>query len=431
MTSAPARLIDRFGVLHPDDVAGILEPFEPDQNAPILGNLSPQTASRIIARLTLHAAAEVLERLETGHAARIVESLEPNRAAALLARMGKEPALRVLESASTGARRDLERLMVYAPDSAGGLMDPRVTTFSPETTVEEAIARLRGMLRRGISDVFLVDREGQLSGVVRLQDIATASAGTRLDQLAHRSTARVGETATREEVVEIVQEHDAMSLPVVDFQNRLVGVIRHDSLVDTVEREASADIQTMVGVSKDERALSNVWFVVGKRLPWLQVNLATAFVAAAVVGLFEETIARFTALAILLPVVAGQSGNTGAQALAVIMRGLSLREITPRQGTRVLAKELSVAVVNGVAVALVTGSGVLVWSQSFGLAAVTAVAMVLSMGCAGLAGAAIPLVLSRLGQDPAQSSSIILTTVTDVTGFFSFLGLATLFSVFL
>ncbi len=431
MISAPARLIDRFGVLYPDDVAGILEPFEPGQNAPILGNLAPQTASRVIARLTLHAGAEVLERLETGHAARIVESLEPNRAAALLARMGNGSASRILESVSAGARRDLERLMAYAPVSAGGLMDPRVTTFSPETTVEQALVRLRGTLPRRISDVFLVDREGQLSGVVRLQDIATAAAGTPLDQIAHGGTARVGETATREEVVEIVQEHDAMSLPVVDFSNRLVGVIRHDSLVDTVEREASADIQTMVGVSKDERALSNVWFVVSKRLPWLQVNLATAFLAASVVGIFEETIARMTALAVLLPVVAGQSGNTGAQALAVIMRGLSLREITPRQAARVLAKELSVAVVNGVAVALVTGAGVLVWSGSFGLAVVTAVAMVISMGLAGLAGAAIPLVLSRLGQDPAQSSSIILTTVTDVTGFFSFLGLATLFSAFL
>jgi len=426
--TASTRIIDRFGVLYPDDVAGILEPFEPDQSAPILASLAPTTASRVIARLTPHAAAETLERLEPLQAARIVECLEPNRAAALLARMRKDSTAEILKRTSGVAKRDLERLMAYAPDSAGGLMDPRVTTFSPETTVEQAIARLRGTLPRRISDVFLVNREGQLSGVVRLQDIATAPAGTRLDQIAHRSTALVGETATREDVAEIVQEHDAMSLPVVDFDNRLVGVIRHDSLVDTIEHEASADIQTMVGVSKDERALSNVWFVVGKRLPWLQVNLATAFLAAAVVGLFEETIARLTALAVLLPVVAGQSGNTGAQALAVIMRGLSLREITPRQSTRVLAKELSVAIVNGVAVALVTGAGVLVWSGSLGLAGVTAVAMVISMGCAGLAGAAIPLVLSRIGQDPAQSSSIILTTVTDVTGFFSFLGLATLFS---
>lgn len=431
MSSAPSRLIDRFGVLYPDDVAGILEPFEPGESARVLGNLPAHTASRILSKLTLHAAAEVLERLQIPHAARIVESLDPNRAAALLARMGGEKTSRILDDLPPGARHDLERLMAHSPDSAGRLMDPKVTTFAPQTTVEEAITRLRGTLPRGISDVFLVDREGHLSGVVRLQDIATAPAGTRLDQIAHAGTARVGETATREEVVEIAQQYDAMSVPVVDFHDRLVGVIRHFELVDTVEHEASADIQTMVGVSKDERALSSVWFVVQKRLPWLQVNLATAFVAAAVVGLFEETIAQFTALAILLPVVAGQSGNTGAQALAVIMRGLSLREITPRQGTRVLVKELSVAVVNGVAVALVTGGGVLVWSGSSGLAAVTAAAMVLSMGCAGLAGAAIPLVLSRLGQDPAQSSSIILTTVTDVTGFFSFLGLATLFSAFL
>jgi magnesium transporter len=160
----------------------------------------------------------------------------------------------------------------------------------------------------------------------------------------------------------------------------------------------------------------------------MQVNLATAFLAAAVVGIFENTIAMFTALAVLLPVVAGQSGNAGAQALAVTMRGLALREITGRHWLRVMLKEAGVGLLNGAAIALTTGLGVLVWSRSYGLAFVISVAMVISMIAAGIAGALIPIGLTRIGQDPAQSSSIVLTTVTDVAGFVSFLGIATLLS---
>jgi magnesium transporter len=184
----------------------------------------------------------------------------------------------------------------------------------------------------------------------------------------------------------------------------------------------------MVGASRDERALSSPGFAVVKRLPWLQINLLTAFLAAAVVGLFESTIAKFTALAVLLPVVAGQSGNAGAQALAVTMRGLVLREISIRHWPRVVGKEAVVGLVNGVAVAATTALGVYIWSRSVGLVLVCAIAMVISMLAAGLAGALTPVLLRRFGQDPATSSSIILTTVTDVVGFFSFLGTATLLS---
>jgi magnesium transporter len=203
-------------------------------------------------------------------------------------------------------------------------------------------------------------------------------------------------------------------------------VLRQTELLRALEQEATADLVTMVGVSKEERALSSPLFAVKKRLPWLQINLLTAFVAAAVVGIFEGTIARFTALAVLLPVVAGQSGNTGAQALAVTMRGLALREVRLRHWWQVSLKELTAGAVNGVLVALTTALGVWVWSRSFGLALVIGVSMVLSMTIAGLAGAVIPMALAAARQDPAQSSSVILTTVTDVAGFFSFLGIATL-----
>jgi len=190
--------------------------------------------------------------------------------------------------------------------------------------------------------------------------------------------------------------------------------------------ESSMSMQTMVGVSKNERALSSAVFATGKRMPWLQVNLATAFLAASVVGLFEDTISRFTALAILLPVVAGQSGNTGAQALAVTLRGLALKEIYPRMWARIIGKEFKVGLLNGLSVALTTGLGVYIWSKSIGLTVVIMTSMVLSMVIASVAGALIPISLTVVGQDPAQSSSIFLTTITDVAGFFSFLGIATL-----
>jgi magnesium transporter len=234
--------------------------------------------------------------------------------------------------------------------------------------------------------------------------------------------------ATRAEVMERLSGGRVTSLPVLDVEGRLVGMIRAATLMSVAQEEAGADIQAMVGVSRDERALSKVSFAVRKRLPWLHINLATAFLAAAVVGVFEDTIARVTALAVLLPVVAGQSGNTGAQALAVTMRGLALREVRPRQWLRITFKEARVALINAFAVALTTSVGVWLWSQSLGLALVIGTAMVISMAAAGLAGALIPIVLTVSGQDPAQASSIILTTVTDVVGFLSFLGLASLFA---
>ncbi|MCY3787640.1 MAG: magnesium transporter, partial [Gemmatimonadetes bacterium] len=230
----------------------------------------------------------------------------------------------------------------------------------------------------------------------------------------------------RDEVVELLNTYRLTSLPVVDFQEQVIGVIRHDGLVSAAQQNLAAGVQEMVGASAEERALSKPWVGIRSRLPWLNINLVTAFLAAAVVGIFEDTIAKFTALAVLLPVVAGQSGNTGAQALAVTMRGLTLREIRTSHAARVLAKELVIGFCNGLAIAVVTAIGVFVWSQSLGLALVMLCAMLASMILASIAGAAIPIVLSKLGHDPATAASIILTTATDVVGFLSFLGLATL-----
>ena len=430
MTGAAERgeqaLTQAFLDRYPDEAARLLDALPPRDIAPLVAVTSAARAAAVLERLTPDTAADVLARLDDEAARRVLPALDPARTAPLLARLD-EPARRGrLAALDPATARELEALLTYPPDTAGHLMDPRVMAFRETTLAREALARLRAPGQRRVSDVFVVDAEGRLTGVVHLHELAVARPSEPLGSLVRRDAASVHVLATRDEVVETLGHGRLVSLPVVDVDRRLQGVIRHDTLVDAAREEATADIQTMVGASSEERALSPVAFAVRKRLPWLEINLVTAFLAAAVVGLFEDTIARFTALAVLLPVVAGQSGNTGAQALAVTMRGLALREIRVRHWLRVAAKETGVALVNGLAVAATTSLGVWVWSQSTGLALVIGLSMVISMAAAGLAGATIPILLSALGQDPAQSSSIVLTTVTDIVGFLSFLGIATL-----
>ncbi|MEZ5730133.1 MAG: magnesium transporter [Burkholderiaceae bacterium] len=284
----------------------------------------------------------------------------------------------------------------------------------------------RDARRREQRSLFTVDEGQRLSGIVPLAELVLAAAHTRLADIARPVAAVVSPTDDQETVIEQLEKQGIDDLPVVDLDARLLGVLSARQIVQAVQDDAAADMQAMVGASREERALSPAMFAVRKRLPWLQINLLTAFLAAAVVGAFEETIARVTALAVLLPVVAGQSGNAGAQALAVTMRGLVLNEVAVRQWPRVAIKEATAGFVNGIAVALTCGIGVYVWSRSLGLVLVIMLSMVLAMVIAGLAGAIVPILLRRFGQDPAQSSSIVLTTVTDIAGFFSFLGIATL-----
>ena len=325
-------------------------------------------------------------------------------------------------------RSELLSLMSYPQNSAGRLMDTRTWAFRGSQSVAEALKVLRRTKTTSARGIFLLDDEGRLSARVKLQDIATSEPDVTLSQIAHPVTVSVPATAGKDEISDLFERHQLLDLPVVDIDQRLLGNINNASLVQVSQEDMSSDVLAMVGASREERALSGAWFSVKKRMPWLQINLLTAFLAASVVGLFESTIASFTALAVLLPVVAGQSGNAGAQALAVTMRGLALREITVRHWFTVMFKEVRVGFLNGIAIALTCGLGVYLWSQSLGLVLIISSAMVMAMVAAGFAGAVVPIMLVRFGQDPAQASSIILTTVTDIVGFFAFLGIATLLS---
>ena len=411
----PEEATRELDALPPAEIATIARTEPVRYLVPLLEGMAPNVAGEVIAALPDSIARE------------LIVAMDPAPAVAILGWMEPAPRAVVLDGMEPGVARELRRMTEYPPETAGRLMDPQSVGFRPGTTAQQALARLRSVRTRRIADVFVTDEDRRLTGRVPLQALAIAPPDVLLESLAERAVS-VKAIDPQEEVVERFTKGRLSSLPVVDFEGRLLGVIRHDTLATTAQENAAADMQAMVGVSRQERALSPVLFAVRKRLPWLEINLATAFLAAAVVGLFEGTIARFTALAVLLPVVAGQSGNTGAQALAVTMRGLAMREIRIGHWPRLARKEASVALLNGIAVSLTTAAGVFVWSRSVGLALVIGVSMVMSMVAAGVAGVLVPTVLTRLGQDPAQSSSIILTTVTDVFGFASFLGIATVLS---
>ncbi len=422
-------LVQDFFERHPEEAADHLETSTPSEADEMLSHVAPETCIEAFRRLSPAKALDILAEIDLDHGRQLIRNLDPPQAGALLSGLGIQRCKDLLAGLARAEAGALHALMQHPTDSAGRLMDPRITVFQPDMTVEEALERLRSIRqRRRVLDLLIVDNDGRLSGTVPIQEVVLAEAETTLLSLVTGVPVAVSAFTTREEIVETMERHKLTSIPVVDYDNRPLGIIRLNEMVSAVEEELSADLVSMTGASKEERALSKVSFAIRKRLPWLQINLATAFLAAAVVGVFEETISRFTALAVLLPVVAGQSGNTGAQALAVVLRGLALREITLRHWPQVVTKEFAAGLVNGLGVALVTCAGVYVWSGSPGLVLVIGLAMVLSMAIAGVAGAMIPVLLARMGQDPAQSSSIVLTTVTDVFGFFSFLGLATVFS---
>ncbi len=422
------RLVREFAQRHPAETAHYLDSLPPADIARLLSALPPVSSAHLLSQLNRDRAIEVLQLADDAAFSSLLAHMDPSQVSLLLSRFTKKVLDEKLTLLPPGLSRELTEMMAYPPETAGALMDPRVTTFSGDVTVGEALREIRRIKARRIVDVCLVDRDNCLTALVSLQSIAVADLDTTLRELADGNPPRVDGLAPTEDVVELMDRKKLASLPVVDTDGRLLGIIPYDALVSAAQQDASEDVQAMFGAGRDEKALGPVLFAVRKRLPWLNVNLVTAFIAASVVGFFEDTIAQLTMLAVFLPVVAGQSGNTGSQAMAVALRGLALREIRPRQWLRILRKEMTVGLINGLAMALTAGLVVGLWSGSLPLAGVIAGAMVLSLLIACMAGSLIPLILKAVGQDPASSSSIFLTTITDICGFFFFLGLAKIFS---
>lgn len=426
-----SRLNRAFLLNHPRTAARSLEKTSPDDVAEIIRQQEPFVAARVLERIPPGTLDIIFLLLPSAFAASVLVAMEASSAVALLSRQSEDLQNIYISHMNDVSAAEFRSLLEYPEKSVGQMMSTQIVAFNKNTTVEQAIARLRQLSVETIHHLFLLDDEMRLDSEVEIKKLALAESAQQLSSISKPIVTYVNAMDSREELMDKIDKFHIDVLPVVDLDLRLVGVVRSQGLMNAVREDIVTDMQTMVGVSKDERALSTSWFAVRKRLPWLQINLLTAFLAAAVVGLFENTISQFTALAILLPIAAGQSGNAGAQALAVTMRGLTLREITMGHWFRVMMKELRAGFINGLGIAVTCSAGVYLWSRSPGLALVMALAMIISMTIAGIAGALVPIMLKRFGLDPAQSSSIVLTTITDVAGFMSFLGIATLLSSFL
>lgn len=428
-------LLRSFVELHPEDAARAFESLDEREQVRLFKTLPSRIGVSLLQRISPPAVAPLVSRLDSSRAAELLQGVPPRIASTILHQFDEETREGFLGELNENIARPLRELARYPDDTAGGIMDPKVVSISSDVTAQQATAAIRKAPREALHYLYVTNRDGTLQGVLNMRDLLLASPRDRIEPLIRREVLTVPDTMNSEEVVQLMREKKFLAIPVVDFDGRLVGVVRHAEALEAGQEAAFEDLQKIVGAGANERAMSPVSVVIKSRLPWLYVNLLTAFMAAAVVGMFEDIIAQVAALAVLLPVVAGQGGNTGSQSLAVVMRGISLREIIPGAKKRLILKELMGGTINGIAVAVVTASAVMAWRLAVGdqmmagvgLSLVIGLAMVVNMAAAAIAGAVIPLLLQALGRDPAQSASIFLTTVTDIVGFASFLGFAAAF----
>lgn len=428
-------LLRSFVEFHPEDAARAFEQLDKDERVRLFKTLPSRIAVALLQRTSPHLGASIIADLDTKTAAELISQLPSRLGSSILCQMEDSGREALIASLPENVSRTLIALGKYSGDTAGAMMEPRVASLSSDFTASEAISAIRKAPRDALHYLYVTRRDGTLKGVINMRDLLLSAPRDPIATLVKESVTSIPDTMPMSEVTELMRQRQFFVLPVVDFEGRLVGVIKKSDALRASQEAAFDNMQTMVGAGANERALSPVGMVIKSRLPWLLVNLVTAFMAAAVIGVFEGTIAKVAALAVLLPVVAGQGGNTGSQSLAVVMRGLALREIVPGTQKRLIRKELIGGVINGVAIALVTAIAVFGWrmvvgdsvTAGVGLSLVIGMAMIVNMAAAALAGAVIPLILQAMGRDPAQSAAIFLTTVTDIVGFAAFLGFASLF----
>ncbi|MGD9592488.1 MAG: magnesium transporter [Candidatus Berkiella sp.] len=422
------KLQTEFLASYPVEAASELEALDKSELLKIVKTLSFEDIEVAIQKLSTDTLIVLFEELDNETCHKIINSLSVEKINAILSGVAIDKKQILWSFIPKNIKSEIHEIHKYPAGTAGYLMDHNIIIFTPTMTIEEAIQKIKARHKMGIRLLYITDEDGKLHSMVTAQELMLADKNQLLMDISKPVPAIIDALAQKDEIQTKIEQYQLTDIPVIDIHHHFIGVVQHPALIQITREELTKDIQTMFGVSQDERALSKVFYAVRKRLPWLEINLLTALLAASVVGLFENTLAKFTALAVLLPVVSGQSGNTGAQALAVTMRGLAIKEVRTSQGFLLILKELQIALVTGLVVALSTALAIYVWSHSYGLALIIAISMITSMILAGMSGAAVPLLLSRLGFDPASSSSILLTTITDVTGFFSFLGIATLLS---
>ena len=424
------HILASFDCSHPADVAHLLETLPLQTQVEVLLAIDPEVGADALTELDEHVRVEILESMPPEIGGEFLASMSPDDAADVLDELEEDHRDEILSSLDTEDAAEIRTLMAYDPETAGGVMNTEVFALEQRLTVDQAIARMRA----GIEETeipyyaYVVDDEHRLMGVLSLRDLMLARPGTFLsDRVAGQNVVSVKADTDEEEVARVISHYNFMALPVVDEANVFLGVVTHDDVMDILQDIASEDMLGMVGAGQDESVDTPWEDSVRMRLPWLLVNMLNSALSAAVVYCFDGTIAQMSILAVFMPMVANQAGNTGQQALAVMIRQLATEGFERKKALYAVWREGKISIVNGCIIGVVVWVAVYFFTGTTAIPTVMAVALVADMILGAFAGASIPLCLKALGRDPAQASSIFLTAITDGAGFFIFLGLATMF----
>ena len=421
------KLLER---IHPADLGPLLADLTPDEirividllfkhrrAATMLRELPPELLPEIIEAISNERMADVLNRLEIDDMLELVDALPEERRGS------------VTKHLPVAKREELRHAELYPPRSAGRAMTTNFMALDEKMSAQEAIDSLRASQVDANDEIlylYVVDELQRLTGIVPIRRLVMAQVETPVRDLAIREMMSTPPDADQEEVARLVARYDLLAIPVTDVDGTMLGVITVDDVIDVITEEATQDIYNLAGLSEEDRVFTSARISIKKRLPWMLLNLCTAFTAGAVIGLFESTIEQMVGLALFLPVVAGVAGNGGIQTLTVITRAIALGEIEFSSGLRAVGKEMWVGLVVGMAAGLISGGVAYALHGNIFMGVVLLAAMMITMVTASLFGAAVPLLLKALRLDPALGSGILVTFAADALGFFSFLGIATL-----
>jgi len=413
--------------LHPADVAQLIDLLE-DERAQLrlFAILPAQQASEVIRELNEETVEILRDHLSDARLISILEKLDTDDAADLIAELSEERQQSVLDRADPATRREVEELLSYRDDTAGGLMKTEVAAVDRSATVQEVreYIRSQGDLFHDIHNVFVTGERGRLVGYIPLRRLVLAGDSTQAERIMETEPVAATVDVDQEEVAHLFEKYDLLSLPVTDANGRLVGRITIDDIVDVIEEEATEDILRLAGVAESAK-IAGPAEAVRTRLPWLALHLVTASMSALAISMFEATIQVVAAAAALMTIVASQGGNAGIQTMTLVVRGLALGNLEPRQFARILGRECLTALTNGALLGGVSGLAVYLWRGDALLGAVLGAAMMVNLMVAAIFGSLVPIGLKVVGIDPAVASSTLVTAGTDILGFLTFLGMLT------
>ena len=428
--------IVRTGVaaLHPADTAELLNVLEePEVKHKVFGFLAAPQAAEVLSLVSAHTKDDLVERLSDDGLGDLVEYLDSDDATDLLASLSARRAKAVLDEVPQDVSDEVTQLLRYPEDTAGGIMQVEYMAVSQGTRIDQATEMIRSQSNEipDIHSVFIVNTTNHLVGVLPLRKFILAHPTDLVETVMDRQVISVRADLDQEQVAQMFKKYDLISLPVVNGEGCLLGRITVDDVVDVMEEEATEDIYKLAGLDEEEEVLDSPWQSIRLRLPWLALNLVTTTLSALVIAFFEGTIQQIAIAAAFMTIVAAQGGNAGVQTLTVIVRGIALGEVPLTQTKRVLVKELTIALGNGLALGCAAGIVAYLWKGDATLGVVLALALLANLIIAAFVGSMVPLTLRRLGVDPAVASNVFVTACTDIFGFLSFLGILTLFLQFI